>query len=172
MEFFDVLEKRRSIRKFKDKEIEEEKLQKIFEAANSAPSAGNLQSYEIVVVKNQEKKNALARASLNQKFVAEAPVVLVVCANEDRASPYGKRGKALYCINDADIAASYIQLAATDLGLGTCWVGAFNEDDVRKIINAPNHIRPIVLLPLGYPDETPRKPKRRALNDLIHEEEF
>ena len=173
MEFFELLKKRQSIRGFKKKPVEEEKLRKILETANSSPSAGNLQAYEIIVIKSEEKKEELVEAAFGQKFVAEAPLVLVVCANENRSSRrYGERGKELYCINDASIAATYIQLAVADLGLGSVWVGAFSEHEVGKIINAPDYLRPIAILPIGYPDKKPNRTPRRDLDDLVHEEEF
>ncbi len=168
MEFFEVVRKRQSIRKFKEKEVEEEKIRKIIDAAISAPSAGNLQAYEIIIIKSQEKKEQLAEAALGQKFIAEASVVFVVCANENRSARiYGKRGKELYCINDASIAAAYVELAATALGLGSVWVGAFDDISIRKIINAPPHVRPIAIIPVGYAAEKPFRTKRRK--EMIYE---
>lgn len=173
MEFFELLKKRQSIRAFKEKPVEEEKLRKIFEAANFAPSAGNLQAYEIIVVGSEEKKRKLMEAASGQSFIAQAPVVLVVFANENRSSRrYGERGNELYCINDASIAAAYIQLAAADLGLGSVWVGAFDDNSVREIVKAPDYLRPVSILPIGYPDEKPHRTPRRKINDLIHEEKF
>ncbi|MCD6547004.1 MAG: nitroreductase family protein [Nanoarchaeota archaeon] len=170
MEFFDVLKNRHSIRSFKQKEIEEDKLKKIIEAAISAPSAGNLQSYDIVVVKNPFNKERIAQASLNQDFIAEAPVVLIFLANKKRASKYGKRGKELYCVQDATIAAAYSQLAAVDLGLSSVWIGAFDEEKIRKIIKAPDYAIPVAILPIGYPAEEPYKTQRRK--DVIHDEKW
>ena len=173
MDFFETVKMRHSVRAFKNKEIEEEKIQKILETANLAPSAGNLQSYEIILIKNQETKNELAEASFGQKFVAKAPIVLVICANTERSDlKYGRRGAELYCINDADIASTYIQLAATALGLGSCWVGAFDEFKVKNIIKAPEYVKPIAIIPIGYPDEIPYSSNRRNLDDLVHDEKF
>ncbi len=171
MEFFETVKKRQSIRKFKDREVEEEEIRKILECAISSPSAGNLQSYEIVIVRNEKRKAQLAEAAFGQDFISEAPVVFVVCANEKRsARVYEKRGKELYCINDASIAAVYIELACAALGLGSVWVGAFDDYSVRKIINAPLHVRPIAIIPIGYAAEKPFRTPRRK--DVIHEEEF
>ena len=171
MEFFEVLKERRSIRFFKSSELKKDDLNRILLAANSAPSAGNLQSYEIILVRDKERREKLAKACFNQHFVAQAPVVLVFCANRERASVrYGKRGEKLYSVQDATIACSYAQLAATALGLGSCWVGAFDEDEVREIINAPHYIKPIAVLPIGYADEEPRPTPRRSLSDLVKEE--
>ncbi|MFH0949396.1 MAG: nitroreductase family protein [Candidatus Aenigmatarchaeota archaeon] len=172
MDFFETVEKRYSVRTFKSKPIEEEKLKKIFEVANLAPSAGNLQSFEIVCVTDTKKKQELARIAHTQQFVAEAPVVLVVFANEQRSEKYGKRGKELFCLNDADIACSYIQLAVTALGLGSVWVGLFDDDKVRKIVNAPAHLKPTAIIAMGYPDEEPRKKTRRGVSSIVHDETF
>lgn len=169
-EFFSVLDERRSIRKYKNKDIEKDKLEKILEAANSAPSAGNLQAYEIVLIKEKKNKRALAAASFGQDFIAQAPVVLVFCANPNRSAVrYSSRGHELYSIQDATIAASYAQLAATALGLGSVWVGAFDESSVSKIINAKS-VKPVAIIPIGYPDEKPGKRCRRDLDDIVHNE--
>jgi nitroreductase len=170
MDFFEVLEERRSIRKFKDRKVEDEKLIKILKAANSAPSAGNLQAYEIFLTRDKKKKKLIARASYNQGFIEEADVVLIFCAKPSASSRYyGQRGEKLYCLQDATIAASYAQLAATALGLGSVWIGAFNDEEVLKIIGNPKGLIPIAILPIGYPDENPRKRERRKLEDLVHE---
>lgn len=173
MEFFDVVRNRHSVRSFKSDPVEDEKLTKILEAANRAPSAGNLQAYEIITVHDHGKKQALAKAALGQDFVAEAPLVLVVCANPQRSEPtYGKRGRELYCINDASIAAAYIQLAATDLGLGSTWVGAFSDEKVKSIVEVPEYTKPVVIIPIGYANEKPEITERRGINDLVHGEVF
>lgn len=170
MEFFDVVNERQSIRAFKKKEIEEDKIRKILEALNRAPSAGNRQAYEVILVKDNERKKALAEASYGQDFITEAPIVLVFCINPKRSSIYGKRGAELYYCQDATIAASYAQLAATALGLGSVWFGAFNEEEASKIINAPKEIKPIAIIPIGYPDEKPLKTPRRKIDDIVHKE--
>lgn len=166
MEFFDLIEERRSIRKFEKKKVEEEKLKKILEAANSAPSAGNLQSYNFFVIKNQKIKEALAEAAWGQDFISEAPVVLVFFANPIlSSSKYGTRGANLYSIQDATIACSYAQLAAANLGLGTVWVGAFSDEAVKKIIGVD--LIPVAILPIGYPAEKPRKTPRQKREKFI-----
>ncbi|MEM3555879.1 MAG: nitroreductase family protein [Candidatus Micrarchaeia archaeon] len=173
MEFFEVLKNRHSVRKFKDMPVEEEKLQKILEAANSAPSAGDLQAYEIVVVRDKERKNKLVSAAYEQEFIAKAPVVLVFVAHPERSSRrYGRRGAELYCIQDATIATAYAQLAATALGLSCVWVGAFDEKEVAKVINAKENLKPVSMLPIGYADEQPRATPRRGVEELVHEEKL
>lgn len=165
-----MIRNRHSIRAYKDKEVEEDKLQKILEAANSAPSAGNLQAYEIFLIRDPYKKKALSEACLDQEFIAEAPVVLVFCSNPSRSSwKYGKRGEELYSLQDATIAASYAQLAATALGLSSVWVGAFFEREVLKILGNPEGLRPVAIIPIGYSAEEPFITGRRKLKDIVHE---
>lgn len=169
MDFFEVLKKRHSIRKFKPDRIPEDKLIKIFDAINSAPSAGNLQAYEVFVVEDKESLKRLSRSAFDQEFIHQAPVALVFCANPSRSGwRYGLRGERLYSIQDATIACAYAQLSATALGLGSVWVGAFNTDEVLKVIGSPSGLIPIAILPIGYPDEEPEITSRRALDDLIH----
>jgi nitroreductase len=166
-DFFEVVARRRSVRQFLDKEVEEEKIKTILDYAILCQTAGNLQSYEIFVVRDSKTREKLARAALSQMWVASAPIVFVVCANQKRAGTYyGKRGYELYAINDASIVATYIELLACALGLGSCWVGAFDEGEVRNILNLPEGIKPIAIIPVGYPAEKPRKPAKRK--DVIH----
>jgi len=169
MEFLDLVSKRRSIRQYENREIKKEKLEKILECANQAPSAGNLQGYEIFVVTSKNKLGQLVGATRGQAFLEQVPVVLVFCANPSRsAERYKKRGEELYCLQDATIACTYAMLASTALGLSTVWVGAFDEDEVRKIMGIPATLRPIALLPIGYADNSSRISSRRPLGDLIH----
>jgi nitroreductase len=170
MDFFKTVEDRRSMRKYTDTPIEDEKLQKILETANKAPSAGNLQGYEIYVVRKLEQRKALVKAAWDQEFLAEAPVVLVFCANPARSIvKYGERGSGLYSIQDATIACAYSQLAAKALGLDSVWVGAFDERAVSEFLQLPQELRPIILLPVGYAGKESRPRPRRDLRDLIHE---
>lgn len=168
MDFFAVLQERHSVRAFAERPVEPEKLQAVLEAANRAPSAGNLQAYEIYVVTRPAVLKALMRAAFEQKFVAQAPVVLVFCAHPARsASSYGERGATLYSLQDATIACAYAQLAATAVGLGSVWVGAFDEDAVRKALGIEKELVPVALLPIGYAAESPEITPRRALDDLV-----
>lgn len=169
MEFFEVICARQSIRAFQDQPIEPEKLQHILETINRAPSAGNLQGYEVFLVTNRSCLQALARATSGQSFITQAALALVFCAHPARsAQKYDQRGKTLYCLQDATIACAYAQLAATALGLASVWVGAFDEEAVRAAINAGPDLRPIAFLPIGYAAEKPEGRSRRALMDLIH----
>ncbi len=169
MEYSDLIETRRSIRGFEGREVEHGKLGKILETANTAPSAGNQQAYEIYVVTDVRQRSALSRAALAQGFVLTAPVVIVFCANPARnEDQYGERGRTLYCIQDATIAATFAMLAAFDQGLATVWTGAFDPDEVRRIVGAPQHTTPVVILPIGYPAAEPEPRVRRPLDDLVH----
>jgi len=147
----EVFKRRYSVRSFRGKAIEEEKLKEILEAANSAPSAGNLKARKIVVVKDPVLKEKLAEIALNQDFIKEPPMVLVFFAlPEVSAAKYGQRGKELYAIQDATIAASFAWLQAVMLGIDACWIGAFEEERVKKILGTKSKERPIAILPLGY----------------------
>ena len=173
MDVFECIFGRRSVRSFKEDPIPNEDLKKILEAAIWAPSAGNLQSWEFIVVKDEKRKKALARAALNQMFIAEAPVVIVACANMMRsASVYGERGRRLYCLLDTAAAVQNLMLAAHALGYGTCWIGAFRDEEVMRVLNIPPELRPIAIIPVGVPDEKPRAPPRMPLRDVVHEEEY
>jgi len=173
VELREAVEKRRSIRAFKKKEVEEEKLEYILTCANLAPSAGNLQARDFVVVKSKEMRKKVAQAALSQEFVEEAPVVIVMCANINRsAEKYGWRGAKLYCIVDAALAAQNLMLACVDAGLGSCYVGAFDDDEIRKILNLPEHVIPVGIIPLGYPDEEPHPAPRLPLKKIAHYEKW
>ena len=168
MDFFEVVSARHSVRAFADKPIEPEKLQAILEAASRAPSAGNLQAYDIYAVTAPACLSALARASLNQDFLAQAPVSLVFCANPPRsAQKYGRRGASLYAVQDATIACAYAQLAATALGLASVWVGAFDDAAVRAALGVNGDLRPVAILPIGYAGEIPEATSRRPLTSLV-----
>lgn len=170
MELSDVFKKRRSVRAFQDKPVPQEKIKKILEAANSAPSAGNLQAYEIFLVKEKSVKKRLAEAALDQDFIARAPVVLVFFANPKKSAVrYGERGETLYSIQDATIAATFAWLSVVDQGLSTVWVGAFYDDKVVATLKADPSLIPVAILPVGFPAEAPVSPPRRSLSDLVHE---
>ncbi len=171
LDFFEVLRLRRSVRAYENRPVEEEKLQRILAAANGAPSAGNLQSYEIVVIRDEETKRALVKAAYNQAFIAQAPVLLLFCANPRRAeAKYGQRGADLFSLQDATIACAYAELTATALGLGAVWIGALDAPAVTQITGIAPEWRPLALLPIGYRGETPPATPRRPLTDLVHEQ--
>ena len=164
MRFFEVVEERQSVRKYQARELEPEKLLAILEAVNRAPSAGNFQSYEIFVVTG-ERRQALAGATFEQSFVAQAPVSLVFCINPSRCeySP-----AETYALEDASIACTFAMLAATAMGLASCWVGAFAAEAIAPVIGCPAGVTPVAILPIGYGDEEPERTTRRELSDLVH----
>jgi len=172
MELSEAIKKRRSIRAFKKQDVPEEIVKKLIDAARWAPSAGNIQPWEFVIIRKQDIKEKLAKAA-DQAFVEEAPVVIVVCANERRSSMgYGVRGRTLYCIQDTAAAIQNVLLTAHSLGLGSCWIGAFNEDQAKEAVKAPEGIRPVAIIPVGYADETSSETSRRPLNQIMHYENF
>jgi len=159
--------KRRSVRSFRPQPIEESVLRRIFEAANIAPSAGNLQAYQVRVVRDQAKRNALVEAAYGQGFIATAPVALVFCADPERSErKYGKRGSELYSVQDATIAATFAMLAAVDLGLATVWIGDFDEKRVQQVLGV-KLIRPVAIFSLGYAAEEPQPSPRRAIEEIF-----
>lgn len=173
MDTLTTIKERRSIRRFKSQDITDDTLEKLVDAARWAPSAGNVQPWEFVVIRKPDTKKSLADAAFNQAFIEQAPAAIVVCADIDRAyQSYGVRGKTLYCLQDTAAAAQNIHLAAYSLGLGTCWVGAFDEQKVAKALKTPSNMRPVAIIPVGYPDEAPPPRRRRSLDEITHKEEF
>ncbi|HHV62825.1 MAG TPA: nitroreductase family protein [Firmicutes bacterium] len=153
-DLIDAIEQRRSVRSFKPDPIPEPTLGRIIDCALLAPSAGNIQPWKFWIIKRPEVKAALARAAHDQEFVAEAPVVIVVAAEPRRsAARYGNRGAELYCIQDTAAAVENILLAAVAFGLGACWVGAFSERAVSQALGLPGDLRPVAMVPIGYPRE-------------------
>jgi len=167
----EVIKNRRSIRSFKKDPIPEEYLKLILEAGIWAPSAGNLQPWYFVVVRDPEVKKLLSISALNQTFISQAPVVIVVCALPwVSSSRYGKRGEELYCLQDTAAAIQNMLLAAASLGIGSCWVGAFDEEAVRKILGLNSKVRPVAIIPMGYPAKIPTPPPRRSIKEVVLEE--
>ena len=158
MDVYEAIRTRKSVRAYLDKDVPREVLLRLLEAARLAPSAKNLQEWRFVVVRDPRTREKLARAARNQAFVAQAPVVLACCAETD--GHVMTCGQACYPI-DVAIAIDHITLCAVAEGLGTCWIGAFFEDQVKEILGIPPHIRVVELLPLGYPKDPSPVPKRR-----------
>jgi nitroreductase len=173
MDVFEAIKGRRSIRKFTDQMVSDEMVSMLVEAARMAPTAGNAQAYQLVIVRQVEKKQLLSVAAFGQKQVQMASVVFVICADLKRAmDSYGERGQGLYCIQDTAAVTQNILLTAYSLGLGTCWIGAFNEEAVKSVVNAPVDMRPVVMIPIGYPVETPMQRTRRSSDEFVHNETF
>jgi nitroreductase len=170
MDVIEAMARRHSVRRFdSSRKVEEEKVEELLRCACLAPSAGNVQPWRFCVVWNREIREALARAALGQGFVASAPVDIVVCADlNSHASAYGRRGVELYSIQDTAAAIQNILLAATSQGLGTCWVGAFNEEAAARALNLEGNIRPLAIIPVGYPERWGSQPRKIPHRDLTH----
>jgi nitroreductase len=172
MELIEAIKARKSIRRFDKRPVDDKVIHEIIELGNLAPSAGNLQPRDFIIVKKQEIKEQLAYAALDQGFVAEAPVVVVVCANLKRTAHYGLRGRELYCIQDSAAAIENMLLVIVNFGLTCCWVGAFDENAASQILNLPSHVRPVAMLPIGYSDAKTGHTSRIGIDKLIHYEKW
>jgi nitroreductase len=169
MDVIEAINKRKSIRKYKNTEIDDEKLKKILKSAQIAPSAANRQEWKFIVVKNKETRDELVDAAHGQKFIGQAPVTIVACSTEsERVMPCGQYAYTV----DLSIAVSFMILEATELGLGTCWLGAFDEEKVKRILNIPDEIRVPAMFTLGYSDENPTPRPRKALDDIVCYEKY
>lgn len=166
--FFETLEARRCVRSFKPKPIPEAIVQKILAGGLLAPSAGNIQPWKFYVIRQQETKALLARAAFGQQFLAQAPVIIVVVADLKLCeAKYGVRGRELYSVQDTAAAVENILLGATALELGGCWVGAFDELAVSQTLGLPPAQRPLVIVPLGYPNDPPRTRNLKPSAEVI-----
>ncbi|MBD3228770.1 MAG: nitroreductase family protein [Candidatus Lokiarchaeota archaeon] len=175
MDFFEIVKERHSVRSFKEgKEVPDEVVLELLELAIRAPSAGNAQSWEFIIVKDQNKKNKLAEAALNQDFIACGSHLIIACANQELSSKiYGNRGWDLYSICETSAAIMILLLAAANVNLGACWVGAFKDSEVREILNIPKGVKPIALIPIGYPKDIVKKgPARKDLKEKLHYGEY
>ena len=169
MDVFAAIQGRRSIRRYSSKEVEEEKVNKILEAARLSPSAGNGQNWKFVVVRNQDTREKLAEAAGGQEFVKQAPVVIVGCGTEpERVMLCGQHRYTV----DLSIATAYMILEAWELGLGTCWIGHFDEDEVKRILEIPQNVRAVTMFPLGYPAESPLQRPRKELREIVCYEKY
>ena len=140
-------------------------VEQLLKAAMEAPSSGNLQSRFVYVVKDDDLRRKFAKLSLDQDFIHQAPLALVFCADQRIEGRYGKRGQELYSVLDCAAAIENLMLLAVELGLGTCWVGAFEEEKLSELLKIPPHLRPISIITLGYPDESPEPPERQSLSE-------
>jgi nitroreductase len=168
MNVLEAIAARQSVRAYQPKDIEPAKLEAVLQAANQAASAANLQAYRIYVVRGADAKAGLVAAAMGQKWLAQAPVVLVFCADPAcSAQKFGPRGADVYCVQDACAAVGNAMLAAVGVGLASCWVDAVDAKLAAQAIQCPDSLRPVVILPLGYAAETPARTPRRSLSDLV-----
>jgi nitroreductase len=168
-DFFETVRHRHSVRKYQnDMPVESDKLHAVLEIAIAAPSAGDLQSYQIIVVRDPQQRQALCKAASQQAFIAEAPVCLVFCSEGRRSQQeFGDRGRTLYALQDATIAASYAQLAVVAAGLASTWVGNFDEPAVSKILDLGPELTPVAMVSVGYPAEVPEPTRRRRIEEVV-----
>ncbi len=170
MDIYKAISLRKSVRAFKSEDVPEDVMTRILESARLAPSASNRQEWRFVVVRNKDTRNKIAQAAFGQNHVAQAPVVLVCCADTDQHVM--TCGQQSYPI-DVAIAVTHITLCAAAEGLGTCWIGAFYEDQIKEILNIPNHIRVVAVLPVGYPqDPGPVEKIRLRLDNFVSYEQW
>jgi nitroreductase len=164
MNVLDAIKQRRSIRAFQDKPIEEEKLRRVLEAGRLAPSAKNRQEWRYVLVRDKELRRKVAVACNNQYFIAEAPLVIVGCATmTDYVLTCGQPAYAI----DVSISMDHMTLQAVEEGLGTCWIGAFKEDEVKRVLGIPEDMRVVEVMPLGYPRFQPEAKPRMKLEEIV-----
>lgn len=163
MELMEAIRARRSIRRFLEKPVEEEKILAVLDSGRLAPSARNMQDWRFIVVRDQATRQKLAVAAKDQQFVAQAPAVIAACGTSNYIMTCGQPTYAI----DVTIALDHMTLAAASLGLGTCWIGAFYEDQAKKILGVPDDVRIVALMPLGYPAEEPLPRPRKEIGDIM-----
>jgi nitroreductase len=169
-DFYGFLESRASVREYDNEPVTEEEIGYILSCASTAPSAGNLEAWDVIVVRDEEVRQALSEAAFSQEHIERAPVILVVCSNYIRSmSRYGERG-ILYGLVDATIACTYMMLAAHARNIRSCWTGAFDDEEVRGILDLPQHSRPVALLALGKGHLPVQKPGRMDIGEHAHRE--
>ncbi|MDV5120717.1 MAG: nitroreductase family protein [Candidatus Scalindua sp.] len=166
MEFYEVINKRRSIRAYKKDPVEDSKLSRILNAARLAPTAANRQPYSLIVVKDEDTKIRLKDA-YSQEWFFTAPVIICACALPDDA--WKRNDGKGYVDVDVAIAMDHLILAASAEGLGTCWIAAFKPEVVREVLNIPDNMEPLVLTPLGYPETIPEPTFRKPLEEMVRE---
>jgi nitroreductase len=169
MDVLSAIRQRSSIRAYRATDIEEDKLKMILEAARLSPSASNRQEWKFIIVKNKETKKKLAKAAFGQSFIAEAPIVIVACGTEPKSMM--ACGQPAYTV-DVSIACAFMILQACELGLGTCWIGAFKENETKKILDVPEQVRVVAMTPVGYPNELPSDKSRKNLNQIVCYERY
>jgi nitroreductase len=167
MDFFELIQERYSVRRYKSTSVEDEKLNQVLEAARLAPTAANRQPFRVVVIETAGHEEELSTV-YGAEWFTDAPLVLCVCGVEAEAWVRSHDGKS-YLDVDAAIVMDHIVLAATALGLGTCWIAAFNPDAAREVLDLPEGVEPIIFTPLGYPDTSPGSKRRKDLDDLVKE---
>lgn len=169
MDVFAAIQGRRSIRQYDTRPVEDEKLNRVLEAARLSPSANNSQSWKFIAVRDAETRAMLAEAAGGQMFIKQAPVVIVACGlNPDKIMSCGQHRYTV----DLSIATAYMILQAYELGLGTCWLGHYDEKRVKEILGVPESVRIVAMTPLGYPSENPAPRPRKDFTDVVCYERY
>ena len=169
MDVREAIKKRRSVRSYKSDPIPEESLRKVLEAARLAPSAHNAQDWKFVVVKDEKRRKKLAEAALGQNFITEAPIIIAaISLNPEAQLTSGVPAYAL----DLAIAVDHMTLQAVEEGLGTVWIGAFDQEKVKNILEIPENYKVVVLLPLGFPADRPGSKIRKTIEEIVSFEKF
>jgi len=169
MDFLKLAWERISVRGYRPDPIPDDVLNQVLEAGRAAPTAKNLQPFQIIVIHTEGREEELRRI-YNKDWFVEAPIVMVIAALRDEAY-VGRRGKD-YADVDCAIAMDHMILAATALGLGTCWIGAFEPDVAREVLGMPDEAEPIVFTPLGYPNDRGRVKQRKPLDQIVRWEKW
>jgi nitroreductase len=173
VDFETVVKRRRMCRGYSDRDVPHEKIDRILDLASRYPSAGHTEPQEFIVVRNRRMKEDLARAALDQMFVAQAPLVIVVVSDVRRsAQRYGERGVRFFSIIDGAFVAMLILLAVVDENLGACFVGSFYDEEVQEVLGLPPDVRPIGIIPIGYCAEAPRRFPRRSRAHIVHHDRY
>ncbi len=170
MDFWQVVESRHSVRSYDPTvNVPQEMVEKLLAAAVRAPTGGNRQPWHFYVVRDRALREGLMTAAYGQKFIGQAPVVIVVCTDAEKSAVrYGDRGRGLYCLQDTAAAVEHILLGAVALGLGSCWVGAFDEAAAAEALTLPEKHRPVAILPIGRPDrESTGRTPREPMEDVV-----
>lgn len=169
MDIMECIKVRRSVRKYKDSPVDWDKIVQILDAGKFAPSAGNIQNWKFIVVRKDEVREKLAEAASAQEWMKQAPVHIVVAGEPEKAKRfYGTRGERLYTIQNCSAVVENMLLVATELGLGSCWVGAFDESRVKRALNMVEDAVPQAIITIGYKDEEPEMPPRVELEHTVY----
>lgn len=171
MNFEKLVTCRYSSRSYKPDPIEEKKLNMVLEAARMAPTAANRQPFQLIVISTKGRKEELRRI-YDKKWFVEGPLVICACGLPESGWKRRRYDNQNYTTVDVSIVVDHITLQAADIGLGTCWVGAFDPQAARDILNLPDQVEPIAFTPLGYPNDTPRTKKRKPIEELVRYEQW
>ncbi len=166
MDTLECIRSRRSVRRFQQRDVELDKVEILLDAARLAPSAGNLQDRKFIVVRDEAAKKRVAEACLQQWWVEAAPIIIVICSEwKQNERMYGPKGER-YSQHGAAASAQNVLLAAHDIGLAACWVGAFEDEQLRRHLKIPDDVIPVAVIPVGYADESPKEPPKSGVDQL------